>query len=416
MSGYVPGYMYITNIADWKQATGSAGAGELYETTVNGVTVLIPNGVTPNYPYVSAGSNGGVNPGTWYVLGDLNNYGLGRYTVNDSSTPTRDLVAQAYINYFNRFAGPVAMEYWTDAWLYRGQKDNPAYHGSVDEMIRQGGENSGETRFVTNTPYAIPYTYYAPQLGCTNSTATNYAGAAAPLHQRLFTTPVIIANDSSCTYITASLSASQTEILNGSSSDLTWNTSNSTSNSIDNGVGSVGLIHGTVTVRPTSTTTYTLTASNSSNSNATQTASATVTVRNLPTATITVTPNNVDTGDTVTLAWRTTYAQSLTITDDAGNNVAGASPAESGSVDIVTKNTTTTSQTITYTLNVTGYLGKTAKATATLKVAPALRPYINSGGVWNRVDNVYIKDAGVWKLCTAAYVKDAGVWKQFIKG
>jgi len=417
MSGYVPGYLVPYNLDTSNWPNQNADYAEITVSSINEVAVLIPNGAVAKggTPYFgSAGLNGGANARRWWVSGDVSNIGGVNYTEpsNDPNNGLRDEITTAYIKYFKRFAGPVAMENWCWTWLYGGGQ---SYYGTIDNMIYQGGKDSGESTLVATKPYWIPYTYYDPKFGCTNSTATNYAGAAAPLDQRLFTTPVIIAKDSSCTYITASLSASPTEILNGSSSTLSWSTKNATSNSINNGVGSVGA-SGNQIVYPTSTTTYTLTASNSSNSNATQTASATVTVRNLPTASITVTPNNANTGDTVTLSWSTTNAQSLTITDDAGNNVAGASPAASGSIDIVTKNTTTSTQTINYTLNVTGYLGKTAKATATLKVAPALRPYINSGGVWNRVDNVYIKDAGVWKLCTAAYVKDGGVWKQFIKG
>jgi hypothetical protein len=193
MAGYIPGYMYITNIASWRQATGSSGAGELYETTVNGISVLRPNGVTGSGPFTSAGSNGGLNPGQWWYPGDASPYG--GVNSNDANNGLRNQITVSYNNRFNRFVGPVAMENWCWTWLFGGGQSQ---YGTVDEMIRQGGISSGETAFVASTPYAIPYTYYAPQLGCTDSSASNYQ-APASLYQRLFTNPVILSGGT-CTY------------------------------------------------------------------------------------------------------------------------------------------------------------------------------------------------------------------------
>jgi hypothetical protein len=87
------------------------------------------------------------------------------------------------------------MENWCWTWLFGGGQS----YGSVDAMIRAGGNSSGETTFVASTPYAIPYTYYPPQYGCTDPTANNYAGAAVSLYQRLFTSPVILSGGA-CSY------------------------------------------------------------------------------------------------------------------------------------------------------------------------------------------------------------------------
>ena len=74
---------------------------------------------------------------------------------------------------------------------------------------------------------------------------------------------------------TAKLTAAPTTITAGNSATLTWSTTNATSVSIDNGIGTVAA-SGSTTVSPTSTTTYTLTATGS---NGTATATATVTVQ-----------------------------------------------------------------------------------------------------------------------------------------
>jgi outer membrane protein OmpA-like peptidoglycan-associated protein len=72
----------------------------------------------------------------------------------------------------------------------------------------------------------------------------------------------------------ASLSASPSSVDAGGCSNLTWSTSNATSTSIDNGVGSVDS-SGSRQVCPGSTTTYTLTATGAGGS---RTSSATVSI------------------------------------------------------------------------------------------------------------------------------------------
>ncbi len=74
---------------------------------------------------------------------------------------------------------------------------------------------------------------------------------------------------------TASLSANPTTITEGQSATLSWSTTNATSASINNGVGSVSVSGGSTSVSPAVTTTYTLTASGDGG---TTTASATIVV------------------------------------------------------------------------------------------------------------------------------------------
>src|SRR2546427_10247628 len=82
-----------------------------------------------------------------------------------------------------------------------------------------------------------------------------------------------------------------TSILVGQSSTLTWNTTNATSVTIDQGVGSVAGA-GTRIVSPTATTTYTLTATNATGS-ATATVTLTLTADTTPPVISGVTSSNL---------------------------------------------------------------------------------------------------------------------------
>jgi len=161
---------------------------------------------------------------------------------------------------------------------------------------------------------------------------------------------------------TATMSASPTSITSGQSSTLTWSTTNATSVSIDNGIGTVAA-SGAVTVTPTTTTTYTLTATGSGG---TATATATVTVSGTspaPTATLTANPTSITSGQSSTLMWSTTNATSVSIDNGVGT------VATSGSKSVSPAATTT------YTLTATGPGGSTtSKATVTVGSSSACTP------------------------------------------
>ena len=151
---------------------------------------------------------------------------------------------------------------------------------------------------------------------------------------------------------TAKLTAAPTTITAGNSATLTWSTTNATSVSIDNGIGTVAA-SGSTTVSPTTTTTYTLTATGSGG---TVTATATVTVQELmPTAKLAASPSSIKAGETSTLTWTTTNATTVSI--DQG--IGAVSP--SGTTVVSPTNTTQ------YTLTATGP-GGTATATTTVTV------------------------------------------------
>lgn len=104
------------------------------------------------------------------------------------------------------------------------------------------------------------------------------------------TQTITISDTSKSSTVSASLSASPTNITSGNSSTLTWSTTNATSASIS-GVGNVSPVSsGSISVSPTSTTTYTLTASNGQNS-AQANATVTVTAGTYYTPSVILTPS-----------------------------------------------------------------------------------------------------------------------------
>jgi|GEM_PF-3072145 len=169
---------------------------------------------------------------------------------------------------------------------------------------------------------------------------------------------------------TATFSAAPTSVASGGSSTLTWTTTNATSVSIDNGIGSKP-VNGNVTVNPTSTTTYTLTANGPGGS---VTKNATVTVVPAPTVSFSAFPSTITPGQSSQLTWSTSGASSVSI-----DNGLGAQPL-SGSTNI------SPTQSTTYTLTATGTGGTTTRQvtvavgstpTVTLTATPTT---INVGG------------------------------------
>ena len=152
---------------------------------------------------------------------------------------------------------------------------------------------------------------------------------------------------------TASLSANPATVQAGDSVTLTWSTANADSVSIEPAIGGVGE-SGSITVTPTlPTTTYILTASGRGG---TANAIAAVTViYPAPTASISANPASIVSGQSATLSWSTTTADTVTIDQGIGTVAAN------GSI------TVTPTQTTTYTITVTGPGGtKTSIAMVTV--------------------------------------------------
>jgi hypothetical protein len=316
MSGYVSGYLVTKN----RNVSGFISNGELSVTTINGVPVLIPNNaveLSPGDVFPKYGSGGGVGQ-WWDPTGNTNNN-------NDTNSSYRTQVAQTYVSLFGRYPGQIAVENWVYYFLYHNNAEGQRLFGTILNMISSSQGTTSERSSVFY-PYDIGFTLNAPKFACTDSTASNYAGASSVGSGQIYGPTVLIPDNTLCTYPitpTVSLTASPTEILNDnkSSSTLTWSTTNATSASVvDNFGSSIGITtFGTKSVTPTQSTSYTLSATSSTNTTATT--SAIVTVRNLPTGTITLSPSSIKSGDTATLTWSTSNALSASVVDNLGNSI-----------------------------------------------------------------------------------------------
>ncbi|MBW1812306.1 MAG: DUF2341 domain-containing protein [Deltaproteobacteria bacterium] len=152
---------------------------------------------------------------------------------------------------------------------------------------------------------------------------------------------------------TISISAEPSSVMIGNASTLTWSSTNSTSVSIDNGIGNVAL-DGTMDVTPTETTTYTITANGPGG---TDTSSTTVTITYpQPTVGVSAVPDSIMLGATTTLTWSSTDADTAVIDNDIG------SVDPNGSISV------SPSEDTTYTIMVTGPGGGTATSTVTVTV------------------------------------------------
>lgn len=156
------------------------------------------------------------------------------------------------------------------------------------------------------------------------------------------------------------MTAQPQSIIEGESAALTWTSENADTASLDNGIGTVGA-NGSMTVSPAQTTTYTITVQGPGG---TATASSIVTVIHKPTVTISASPDHIFTGDTTTLTWTSTNADSATIDSDIGDVDLN------GSLDVEIDDPGP----FTFTITVTGP-GGTATANVTVQVNQKRTPY-----------------------------------------
>jgi phospholipase C len=151
---------------------------------------------------------------------------------------------------------------------------------------------------------------------------------------------------------TAAITASPATVAPGKTATLSWSTAYASTVTINNGIGVVAF-SGSMPVTPATTTDYTITATSV---NGTATSAATVTVQSTPpTAKLTAAPPTIMVGNSATLTWSTTNADTVTIDNGIGTVAA------SGSTTVSPMTTTT------YTLTATGS-GGTVTATATVTV------------------------------------------------
>lgn len=151
-----------------------------------------------------------------------------------------------------------------------------------------------------------------------------------------------------------SFTASRRTIAEGESTTLSWNVLNSTSLSIDHGIGSRPA-SGSTSVSPTATTTYRLTATGPGGSSSAQ---VTVTVLAAPVINFSATPSTITRGSASTLTWNVTDA-TLVVID---NGVGALAP--NGALEVRPTESTT------YLLTATGPGGvRQAQATITVQLA-----------------------------------------------
>jgi uncharacterized membrane protein YgcG len=150
-----------------------------------------------------------------------------------------------------------------------------------------------------------------------------------------------------CNYLTLSA----TSITAGQPVSLSWKTTNATSITIDNGVGTVTpTAGGSVTVTPTGNTTYTATVTGANNSVNCQASVSVVTTpppppppTNGPSCTyLHADTTTINSGDAVTLTWASNDASSISI----DNGVGTVTPTASGSVVVHPTSQTTYTATV----------------------------------------------------------------------
>ena len=142
---------------------------------------------------------------------------------------------------------------------------------------------------------------------------------------------------------TASLSVNPQTIIFGQSTTLHWNCADADSCAIAPGIGQVDL-NGSLEISPTETVSYTLTATSVAGSSV---SSAKVTVNHPPTAQILSDPQDVTLGQSATLTWNTTHAESVNIEPGIGT------VESNGSIQV------TPDQSTTYTITAVGVDGMT---------------------------------------------------------
>lgn len=151
--------------------------------------------------------------------------------------------------------------------------------------------------------------------------------------------------------------ASDTSITDAQSTTLSWVSSNATSRTLNQGIGSVA-VNGSRVVSPDHTTTYTLTVSNSSGSSQ---CSVTIVVdeeppaEEAPSCDLTASDTHIIDGETTTLSWDSENATSLSLTSI-------------GSVSASGSRTVSPHATKTYTLTVSNNSGESEQCRVTIVV------------------------------------------------
>lgn len=222
----------------------------------------------------------------------------------DSNDGVRNQITAAYMSLFGRYGEQGGVEAYVGAWVYgTGQQT----HGTIYNMILQGGISSGEWNLVQtigrHTNMSTAPCPPPPVYGCTDPNANNYNPSANV--------------NTGCTYSppSVSISANPTTLISPATTTLTWYVSGSTYQTITS-IGSVAS-SGTITVTPSDDATYTLTAYGYGNTSASKSVSVVVYIP--PEITFNVDDTTIVLGDSTVLRWSTSGdASTVTITPEPG--------------------------------------------------------------------------------------------------
>ena len=211
------------------------------------------------------------------------------------------------------------------------------YYGPGTYTLSANANNSG------GGPWGIAIDwvgYIPPPAGCTNPLASNYNSGA-------------LVDDGSCIFPSPSItySINPSSIIQGQTATLNWSVSNSTSQSFDQGIGSVASSGSRNVTGVMNTTTYTLSATYYSYTSSSR--SLTLTVYEPVVADISSSPTAIISGSSTTLQWTVTGSTSGNAIIDQG---IGAVPF---SANLSVSPTTTT----TYTISASGPGGSDTDST-----------------------------------------------------
>ncbi|MEA3297290.1 MAG: hypothetical protein U9R56_05445, partial [candidate division Zixibacteria bacterium] len=261
--------------------------------------------------------------------------------------------------------------------LFDGKKNNQltvyiVWPPSVDinadpEIIQTNGKsiltwssiNAGECSIM---PYSIGYVYPAGARSVTPEETTTYTIRCSGHIDRGAiggsATDSVTVTVTNSPIPSVSLSANPEIIPSGEVSTLAWTSINADTCVIDPDVGAVSL-NGSVNVSPAETTTYTITATGPDIS-VTDSVTVTVTDSPIPTVSLSANPEEVQVGNSGTLTWASTDADSIVIEPDIYNGTDS-----NGSIAVWPTETTT------YTITATGS-GVSVTDGVTVTVVPAV--------------------------------------------
>ncbi len=194
----------------------------------------------------------------------------------------------------------------------------------------------------------------SPTANTTYTITCSGSGGTSPAQSTTINvTPVVVSAP------TVTISASPTSITSGSSSTITWSSTNSTSCTASGSWSGTKATSGTQSISPTANSTYTITCTGAGGTSPAQSVNVTVTpvVASAPTATISASPTTITSGGSSTITWSSTNATSCT----ASGGWSGTK-ATSGTLSVSpTANTT-------YTITCSGSGGTSPAQSTTINV------------------------------------------------